>query len=380
LNSCIEYTAQQLTELKQRHSSSANDIAWEMARLYVMSYQAMADELKARGEKATPHRINKAIRSVEGYHGPSGTWLYHTKRTNEQFNDIFCGSTAENILLPYEHYLRIAISTVPDKQSLLAWAEEYQPTQPELRQRIRELVDADETRPDFPLRVSNYWKFSEKTSPDGFDGGIHPAIVANLMHYYTEPDDTVIDPMAGSGTTARVLNTYHYFQEHMLGLPHSGRRRVLMSDIAPISPEIIQADAVEGLPWEDDMAALAIVDPPYWRIANGKYDTLGETISQWRTNMQSVLRHCARVVHTGGHIAVIVDDYLRKGHHEPLAAYVMIAALSLGLIPAGTIYNTYPNFVVTMTPMMMNQAKKARMMVSEMKIINVFQRIDGQFQ
>lgn len=376
----IEAIARQLTKIRGKTKKVRNFSAWEMARLYVSSYKLMADELEEQGIRPTPQNVNKAIRAVKGYDGPSGKWLSHTKKVFNTFPDlgVVNNTNSHNLngSLPYDHYREIANSAVPDKQALRQWAEEKNVTQKQLREHIKELVGSDPTRPDFPLRVSNHWKFGEradKSRPVNFDGGIHPAIIANLLHYYTDPGDTVIDPMAGSGTTARVMEYYDYFKRSIPEQPYSGQREVLMSDIAPTLPDIVQVNAIEGLPWDDNIADLAILDPPYFGIADGKYAGIGDTIDEWRDNIKSIMGHCSRVVRTGGSIAVIVDDYNRSNGHHPLSAFVVIAGMELGLKPSGTIYNAYPNFVVTMNGAQMKRAKDARLQVNEMKVIAVFQ-------
>ena len=67
---------------------------------------------------------------------------------------------------------------------------------------------------------------------------------------------------------------------------HSGPRFALMSDIAPTNDAIKKADVREGLPWGDQVATLAILDLPYWRMSEKKYASLGETIEEWLEGIQ----------------------------------------------------------------------------------------------
>ncbi len=70
------------------------------------------------------------------------------------------------------------------KRELHEWAEQEQPKQAELRERVRSLVSGT-PRPDFDLKVTNFWKFSRKPEEmTEFDGGIHPDLVANLIYYF----------------------------------------------------------------------------------------------------------------------------------------------------------------------------------------------------
>jgi hypothetical protein len=55
--------------------------------------------------------------------------------------------------------------------------------------------------PNFELEVSNFWKFNTLHDNGAF-GGVHPRIYANLIYYFTDPGDSVLDPMAGTGLLA----------------------------------------------------------------------------------------------------------------------------------------------------------------------------------
>jgi hypothetical protein len=74
-------------------------------------------------------------------------------------------------LLPYDHYRRIAVCSLPreDKDQLRAEAETHQPTQEALRAAIRAAVDSHNGihRPDFELKTSNFWKFNTPHDNDG---------------------------------------------------------------------------------------------------------------------------------------------------------------------------------------------------------------------
>jgi hypothetical protein len=89
-----------------------------------------------------------------------------------------------------------------------------------------------------------------------------PQVVENLLWFFTEPGDIVVDPFAGSGTTVDVAKA--------MG------RRVWASDIrgnhySPHLP-IHKHDITTG--WPDaapGKADLVFLDPPYWKQASGRY-------------------------------------------------------------------------------------------------------------
>ena len=65
-------------------------------------------------------------------------------------------------------------------------------------------------------------------------GSIPPGIVAHTLHYFTEPDALVVDPMAGGGTTLDVCL--------------SMGRRCVAYDITPTRPDVKRHDVRSGFP------------------------------------------------------------------------------------------------------------------------------------
>ena len=80
-------------------------------------------------------------------------------------------------------------------------------------------------------------------------GSIPASIVAHLLHYYTEPGDLVVDPMAGGGTTLDVASAM--------------QRRCLAYDIEPVRAEVTKHDVTAGFPPEARGCRLIFCDPPY---------------------------------------------------------------------------------------------------------------------
>ena len=68
----------------------------------------------------------------------------------------------------------------------------------------QERIYAEMSPPD-SYRPYNLWSFNPPNPDYGLDypGRIPGQIIENLLYYYTEPFDKVIDPMAGGGTEVR---------------------------------------------------------------------------------------------------------------------------------------------------------------------------------
>lgn len=98
------------------------------------------------------------------------------------------------------------------------------------------LADFDIT-PD-SLQLYNLWQFSAPDSRYGLDypGRIPAQIVENVLYYYTEPFDLVVDPMVGGGTTIDVCRAMY--------------RRYRAYDIRPVRNDIKEYDITQGFPRE----------------------------------------------------------------------------------------------------------------------------------
>ena len=126
---------------------------------------------------------------------------------------------------------------------------------------LREFAEPPESRQHFDI-----WQFATADKDAGqqsYFGACPPQIIENLLWFFTEQGDTVVDLFAGSGTTIDVAKR--------MG------RRVWASDIrgnhySPHLP-IHTADASQGWPTDAPAADLAFLDPPYWKQAAGRYSS-----------------------------------------------------------------------------------------------------------
>jgi hypothetical protein len=187
---------------------------------------------------------------------------------------------------------------------------------------------APESRQHFDI-----WQFAttdrEAGGQQSYFGAVPPQVMENLLWFYTEPGDIVVDLFAGSGTTIDVAK----------GMG----RRVWASDIRGnhYSPHLpIHAhDATTG--WPEDAprkADLIFLDPPYWKQASGKYSSepgeLAEMdypafLSAWR----KVVDECKAHLSDRGRLAFIIsptqlDDGRVVDHAYDMASECVMAGLS----------------------------------------------------
>ena len=161
---------------------------------------------------------------------------------------------------------------------------------------------AAEHATDFAPPIYNIWKQQEKTAGGKHFGNSEVRWVDNLLYLYTEPFDVVVDPFAGSGSTADICR--------------KRMRRYWVSDRLPAvgrEDVIRQHDLTDGLPrlprWQD--VRLVYLDPPYWKQAEGKYsqdpqDLANMDLAEFSETLAGTIRAFAAKLGQA-HIALIIQ-------------------------------------------------------------------------
>jgi DNA methylase len=144
------------------------------------------------------------------------------------------------------------------------------------------------------------WTFPQADGDSHYFGKMPPQVVENLLWFYTNPGDIVVDPCAGGGTTIDVCKA--------MG------RRCWASDLTPATPmlPIHQHDITTGWPAQAPAKArLILLDPPYWQQAKGRYsdkpaDLGNMDLDAFMDAWQAILTACAGHLEAGGHLAYII--------------------------------------------------------------------------
>jgi len=133
-------------------------------------------------------------------------------------------------------------------------------------------------------------------------------VIWQLLARYTRPNDLIVDPMCGSGTTIDVARDFG--------------RRGMGYDLAPSREDIFRADA-RKLPLEAGVADFAFVDPPYSTHIDysddpaciGKLDAGGAGPDGGRAYyeaMEQVIRELHRVLKNRRYMGLYVSDSWKK--------------------------------------------------------------------
>ncbi|MBM4139974.1 MAG: methyltransferase domain-containing protein [Nitrospira sp.] len=161
-----------------------------------------------------------------------------------------------------------------------------------------ELILESTTLWDFPTQ-----NYGDKPHGDNKFNGVTPAFVIwNLLQRYTKPNDLVVDPMCGSGTTIDVAKE--------LSL------RVIGYDIAPYRKDIIQNDA-RKIPLHSNTVDFVFIDSPY--SDNVKYSDHSKCIGKipctdekFFMELEKVAKEIRRILKPEKYMAWLIGDHWRK--------------------------------------------------------------------
>ena len=166
------------------------------------------------------------------------------------------------------------------------------------------------------LQATTLWDFPRQSygkTPKGDNkyAGVTPAeLIWNLVWRYTEPNDLVVDPMCGSGTTLDVCK--------------EEQRRAKCYDISPPKgrDDIIKNDA-RSIPLDDDSADLVFIDSPYGD--NIKYNNdpanIGNISSEnklFYDELEKVMVECNRILKKGKVLGWLIGDQWVKKKFTPV--------------------------------------------------------------
>ncbi len=183
---------------------------------------------------------------------------------------------------------------------------------------------AAEHASDFDPPIYNIWKRQEKTGGLTHFGNSEQTWVDNLLYLYTSPFDIVVDPFAGSGSTADVCRKrYRRFwasdRKPVVERQHEIRQHDLIADTGAV-----QLPALSGR-WKD--VKLVYLDPPYWKQAEGQYskdptDLANMPLEKFNQALSGIVNGFAAKMSKGSYIALIIQPTQWKADNRQFTDHI----------------------------------------------------------
>jgi hypothetical protein len=193
---------------------------------------------------------------------------------------------------------------------------------------------------EFDPKVYNFWFFGRSDPKYGnmHPGQIHPGIIENVLHLYTNEGDLVVDPFAGGGITIDVCK---YWQ-----------RKCVALDIDPRRDDIIRHDIRTGFPSTAGDADLVFYDPPYWNMVAEDYSADGAgsySLSEFIEFLRYLAGAAKSTLKKGGFAAfIIMPQYYRLPEGVPYLDWPIIwwrFFIEAGMTPVQRISNMWPTSI-----------------------------------
>jgi DNA modification methylase len=229
---------------------------------------------------------------------------------------------------------------------------------------IRLAIDGDGDPKKYSwLRCGTVWHFSSCDSRFGikYPGRIPGQIAANVIHYFSQPGDLVVDLMAGGGST---LDAASFLERHCLAY-----------DLQPARPEVKQHDAMAKLPSEVKKVQIFFFDPPYGSIAKGFYGNSANCLSQMGEEdfleaLNQIANRCRPALLPQGYLAIIVQNVYNWEHNTVFALAEKLLANDWTMVRRIQV----PLATQHISSSVMKWAKENRQMVNIDRDLLIFQK------
>jgi len=230
---------------------------------------------------------------------------------------------------------------------------------------VKRLYPTPEELTDIGTTVWSFPKRGEWATHKGdYRGNWPPQIARALILMFTEPGDTVLDPMVGSGTTCieakllgrncigvdinynAVMLTLHrlyWLEKHLekrgIGLLSWFEEKtgdISIDDILNAKVEIYHGDARNLDKLADESIDLVATHPPYFNIIryDGEPGDLSATksLEEYLELTSQVAKEIYRVLKPGKYMGILVGDTRIHKHYVPITYYVLERLLRAGFI------------------------------------------------
>ena len=160
--------------------------------------------------------------------------------------------------------------------------------------------------------------------PDAWDDDVHftESLVEEILNEYTSPDDLVLDPFAGYGTTLVVAERMGRAAVGVELLPaHADIIRGRLAN----PRQIITGDARRLAGLVQGPIDLCLTSPPYMTHVDhpqnplNAYQTLDGDYGRYLAEVGDIFRQVAELLRPGGHAVINVANLQTQGTMTPLA-------------------------------------------------------------
>jgi hypothetical protein len=317
-----------LEPLIERLNTFSADNYWDLGKFLAEKVIPAALEKGIFAEQ-----ILKRMAEMPGFKFPFSL-LKQCQRYYSYYPDVETRPLPE--LFYYELATKVEDSKKRDHYEKMAVANKW--TISDLQKRIREDEQArredEKTSYGFDRKEKNIWSFD--TSDPRFGkpaakGRLPGQIVANALFYYTQPGWTIVDPMAGSGTTGDVIESVSCFED----------RKCRMYDIEPSDDRIKRTNILQtGIPEETGSVDYVFLDPPHDFYPRGLEPGYSAAAAQSDTmrKLKAILRESVRIIKPGGRVSIIVEVTSGPSVFIDSPFEVTLLARELGVVQIGKVY------------------------------------------
>jgi len=206
---------------------------------------------------------------------------------------------------------------------------------------------------EFKTETTTLWSFPKRgkwaTHKASYRGNWAPQIARNIILRYSQPGDTVLDQMAGGGTTLveckltgrNGIGVDVNRDAVMLAMDNLNFSGTLEEPLPETDIRLYHGDARNLDLIRDGTIDLIATHPPYANIikytsrdngsANGDLSKVRD-IAAFVAQMRLVAGECYRVLKPDHYCAILVGDTRRSKHYTTIAFRVMQAFLEAGFI------------------------------------------------
>lgn len=176
------------------------------------------------------------------------------------------------------------------------------------------------------ILMSTIWDIGKRDNYAGdpsFYGNAPTQVVEQCILRLTKKGETILDAMAGSGTTIDVCKK--------LG------RKILAYDLNPTRRDIKMADSI-SLPLKENSVDMVFFHPPYLNMvkySKNKEDLSNLELNQFLMKTEQILKEHKRILKRTRYITILVGDLIENGTFIPLTRFIANIAEKIGLKDCG---------------------------------------------